>query len=45
MSDWSKQRLEQMIADGVSTCLGLEYFCFEGDGVWSSPDSELIELA
>ncbi len=35
----------EMIADGVSTCLGLEYFCFEGDGVWSSPDSELIELA
>ena len=35
----------EMIADGVSTCLGLECFCFEGDGVWSSPDSELIELA
>jgi protoporphyrinogen oxidase len=26
-------------------CLGLEYFCFEGDGLWTSPDSELIELA
>ena len=34
-----------MIADGVSTCLGLEYFCFEGDGLWSADDSELIELA
>ncbi|PPD46589.1 MAG: FAD-dependent oxidoreductase [Methylocystis sp.] len=35
----------EMIADGVSTCLGLEYFCFEGDGLWSAPDGELIELA
>ena len=35
----------EMIADGVSTCLGLEYFCFEGDGLWAAPDAELIELA
>jgi protoporphyrinogen oxidase len=35
----------EMIADGVSTCLGLEYFCFEGDGLWSSEDAELIALA
>ncbi|RAI45190.1 NAD(P)/FAD-dependent oxidoreductase [Rhodoplanes roseus] len=27
------------------TCLGLEYFCFEGDGVWTAPDDELIALA
>ena len=26
-------------------CLGLEYFCFEGDGLWTSPDETLIELA
>jgi protoporphyrinogen oxidase len=26
-------------------CLGLEYFCFEGDGVWTSKDEDLIELA
>ena len=26
-------------------CLGLEYFCFEGDGLWNSPDADLIELA
>ena len=26
-------------------CLGLEYFCFEGDGLWTSPDAELVELA
>ena len=26
-------------------CLGLEYFCFEGDGLWTSPDEALIALA
>jgi protoporphyrinogen oxidase len=26
-------------------CLGLEYFCFEGDGQWTSSDEDLIELA
>ncbi len=26
------------------TCLGLEYFVFEGDDLWSSPDEELVEL-
>ena len=26
------------------TCLGLEYFVFEGDELWSSPDDELVEL-
>jgi protoporphyrinogen oxidase len=35
----------EMIADGVSTCLGLEYFCFEGDGLWSADDAALIRLA
>jgi protoporphyrinogen oxidase len=34
-----------MIPDATSTCLGLEYFCFEGDGLWSASDSELVELA
>ena len=33
-----------MVKDG-RTCLGLEYFVFEGDGVWSAPDDELIEMA
>ena len=27
------------------SCLGLEYFCFEGDGLWNAPDRDLIELA
>jgi protoporphyrinogen oxidase len=30
--------------EGV-TCIGMEYFCFEGDGLWESDDSALIELA
>jgi len=27
------------------TCLGLEYFCFQGDGLWAMSDGDLIELA
>ena len=27
------------------SCLGLEYFCFEGDGLWTAADAELIALA
>jgi protoporphyrinogen oxidase len=27
------------------TCLGLEYFCFEGDGLWNLPDDALLALA
>jgi protoporphyrinogen oxidase len=34
-----------MTPDPSSTCLGLEYFCFEGDGLWSKSDDELIALA
>lgn len=26
------------------TCLGLEYFVFEGDDLWNSPDEQLVEL-
>ena len=33
----------EMVPDPSMTCYGLEYFCFEGDGLWSSPKSELIE--
>jgi protoporphyrinogen oxidase len=35
----------EMVPDPEMCCYGLEYFCFEGDGVWSAPDTELIELA
>ena len=34
-----------MVPDPAKTCLGLEYFCFEGDGLWTMPDKELIALA
>lgn len=33
-----------MVPDRNKTCLGLEYFCFEGDGLWTMPDEKLIEL-
>jgi len=33
-----------MVPDASKTCLGLEYFCFEGDGLWTMPDDELIKL-
>jgi hypothetical protein len=33
-----------MVPDSNKTCLGLEYFCFEGDDLWNMPDEELIEL-
>jgi protoporphyrinogen oxidase len=35
----------ELIPDPHSTCLGLEYFCFEGDGLWTAADEVLIELA
>ena len=34
----------EMVPSGM-TCLGLEYFCFEGDGLWNAPDEELVALA
>jgi protoporphyrinogen oxidase len=33
------------MAPAGKTCLGLEYFCFEDDGLWSMPDEDLIALA
>jgi protoporphyrinogen oxidase len=35
----------EMVPDAASTCLGLEYFCTEGDGLWSMEDDSLIALA
>jgi protoporphyrinogen oxidase len=34
-----------MVPEAGRTCLGMEYFCFKGDGLWESSDSELIALA
>jgi protoporphyrinogen oxidase/predicted dehydrogenase len=28
-----------------TTCLGVEYFCFEGDEIWEMPEDEAIDLA
>ncbi|MCC6926680.1 NAD(P)/FAD-dependent oxidoreductase [Novosphingobium sp.] len=35
----------EMVPDESVACVGLEYFCFEGDGLWSMADNDLIELA
>ncbi len=34
----------EMAPEGFA-CLGLEYFCFESDGLWTSRDEDLIALA
>ena len=33
-----------MVPDPEMACYGLEYFCFEGDGLWTSSDETLINL-
>jgi len=33
-----------MVPDAGATCLGLEYFCFAGDKLWTMRDEELIAL-
>lgn len=38
--NWSPE----MVPDPATSSLGLEYFCNEGDAIWSKPDAELIEL-
>lgn len=38
--NWS----EAMIGRAGTTCVGLEYFCFEGDGLWNMSDDELVAL-
>ena len=35
----------EMVPDEAMACVGLEYFCFEGDGLWSMSDHDLVELA
>jgi protoporphyrinogen oxidase len=35
----------EMVPDPAYSSYGLEYFCFEGDGLWTSPDETLIALA
>ncbi len=38
--NWSPE----MVPDPNKTCLGLEYFCFEGDSLWTMSDEDLITL-
>jgi protoporphyrinogen oxidase len=40
-NNWSRD----MVPRPGMTCLGMEYFCFEGDGLWTSKDEDLIALA
>ena len=35
----------EMVPVPDKVCYGLEYFCFEHDGLWDSSDSGLVELA
>ncbi|MBU6267375.1 MAG: NAD(P)/FAD-dependent oxidoreductase [Sphingomonadales bacterium] len=35
----------EMVPESGVACVGLEYFCFEGDGLWAMPDADLIALA
>lgn len=35
----------EMVPDESVACVGLEYFCFEGDGLWSMSDDDLVDLA
>lgn len=34
-----------LVPDEGNTCLGLEYFCFQDDALWNTPDGDLIRTA
>jgi protoporphyrinogen oxidase len=40
-NNWSRA----MVPERGVTCIGMEYFCFEGDGLWTSRDEDLVALA
>lgn len=40
-NNWSRA----MVPEPGMTCLGMEYFCFEGDGLWTSSDEDLVAQA
>jgi protoporphyrinogen oxidase len=40
-NNWSRA----MVPEPGHTCLGMEYFCFKGDGLWESSNEALIALA
>jgi protoporphyrinogen oxidase len=33
-----------MVPDAQKACVGLEYFCFAGDDLWTKEDDDLVEL-
>jgi protoporphyrinogen oxidase len=35
----------EMVPDAALNCYGLEYFCFEGDGLWTADDADLVKQA
>ncbi|MDH3593772.1 MAG: NAD(P)/FAD-dependent oxidoreductase [Rhodospirillales bacterium] len=39
--NWSPE----MVPDPAKSCLGLEYFCSQGDDLWQSSDADLVALA
>src|SRR5881392_842215 len=41
LRSWSPE----MVPEPDKVCYGLEYFCFEHDGLWNSSDTDLIALA
>jgi protoporphyrinogen oxidase len=34
-----------MVPDPDASCVGMEYFCFQGDHLWNSSDEDLVALA
>ncbi len=40
-NNWS----QAMVPVPGMTCIGMEYFCFKGDGLWESKDADLIAQA
>ncbi len=40
-NNWS----QAMVPVPGMTCLGMEYFCFKGDGLWESKDEDLVKQA
>ncbi len=40
-NNWSRA----MVPEAGRTCLGLEYFCFDGDCLWNMSDEDLVRLA
>jgi protoporphyrinogen oxidase len=40
-NNWS----QGLVPDPNKTCLGMEYFCSQGDDLWEQPDEQLVALA